>query len=125
METATAEDVAYLYHRAKWLPLFTATSVLFGPVLLFFTLVGLYLAYRRKRLLREIDAGGLAVLGSSNGELEYVREHHIRLYVPAFALGAYFLASMLCPYRRSESVSNRRRRSSLGYRIFFCNSCRR
>ena len=32
---------------------------------------------------------------------------------------------MSCPHCRSESGSKRRRRTSLGYRIFFCSSCRR
>ena len=32
---------------------------------------------------------------------------------------------MSCPHCRSESIAKRRRRTSLGYRILFCNSCRR
>ena len=32
---------------------------------------------------------------------------------------------MSCPHCRSESVAKRSRRTSLGYRIYFCNSCRR
>ena len=32
---------------------------------------------------------------------------------------------MSCPHCRSESIEKRRRRTSLGYRIYFCNSCRR
>ncbi len=32
---------------------------------------------------------------------------------------------MSCPHCRSESITKRRRRTSLGYRIYFCNSCRR
>ncbi|NQW18621.1 MAG: IS6 family transposase, partial [Chloroflexi bacterium] len=32
---------------------------------------------------------------------------------------------MSCPYCRSEDVANRKRRTSLGYRIYFCNSCKR
>ena len=31
---------------------------------------------------------------------------------------------MSCTHCRSESVAKRRRRTSLGYRIYFCNSCR-
>ena len=32
---------------------------------------------------------------------------------------------MYCPHCRSEAIAIRRRRTSLGYRIYFCNSCRR
>lgn len=32
---------------------------------------------------------------------------------------------MSCPHCRSELIAKRRRRTSLGYRIYFCNSCRR
>ncbi len=32
---------------------------------------------------------------------------------------------MACPHCQSKSVAKRRRRTALGYRIYFCNSCRR
>jgi transposase-like protein len=32
---------------------------------------------------------------------------------------------MSCPSCRSKSIAKRRRRTSLGYRVFFCNLCRR
>jgi len=32
---------------------------------------------------------------------------------------------MSCPYCQSDDVANRKRQTSLGYRNYYCNSCRR